>query len=523
MIYYKFRNYEEFKELFGIQYHANGAKSRKNKILLSYIKDKKLLHDAVTSGDFSLLHISSMAELKHKVNERIRMSAEANETLPYEVQFKDYTLKSALYRTDDANGICEDGDFRSIRYINMENERVFKMKVGKFYRKIIEECEFGKSLPEQVKTYLCEEITQDWQVYVMGHIPSNRLVVGDDFKRIYDSDECIGDFGSCMVNRNLHDFYADAVNASAAYLENEEEKIIARCIIFNEVKDQHGRVWRLAERQYSSDGSDVLKRALVDALIKGGHIDGYKQVGAGCSDARAFVDNDGNSLSNLELTIHCNLDYDDTLSYQDSFKYYDDYHREATNYGEGCLRLDTTNGSLEEEEDDDESAYDNYHDYSCAETTTVYYHGREYECDSSNMDDFVWVDDDDAYHHIDDVYTCPKCEEYFLDGPYSDLLEERFCCESCLEKAEEEYKKENWTYAEYDKEYFEDEDDVTSFLFWNTLEGKYIKTTISVQALDDMLMKDECYQFDDVVYSEINEDTGLPYGMRLVPIESIAA
>ncbi len=521
MIYYKFRNYEEFKELFGIQYHANGAKSRKNKILLSYIKDKKLLHDAVTSGDFSLLHISSMAELKQKINERIMMSAETDETLPYEVQFKDYALKSALYRTDDANGICEDGDFRSIRYINMESERVFKMKIGKFYRKIIEENAFGKTLPEQVKTYLCEEITQDWQVYVMGHLPSNRLVVDDDFERIYDSDQCVGDFGSCMVNRNLHDFYKNAVNASAAYLEDMEDLIIARCIIFNEVKDQHGRVWRLAERQYSSDGSDVLKRALVDALIKGGHIDGYKQIGAGCSDARAFVDNEGNSLSDLELTIKCNLDYDETLSYQDSFKYYDDYYRKATNYGEGYLRLDTTNGSLEEDEDD--SAYDNYHDYSCAETTTVYYRGREYECDSNNMDDFVWVEETDEYHHIDDVYTCPECEEYFLDGVYSDLLEEKFCCDSCLDKAEEEYKKRNWTYAEYDKEYFENEDDVTTFMFWNALEGKYIKTTISVQALDEKLLLDECFQFDDVVYSEINEDTGLPYGMRLVPIEVIAA
>ena len=28
-----------------------------------------------------------------------------------------------------------------------------------------------------------------------------------------------------------------------------EGKIIARCIIFNEVKDQDGKIWRLAERQ----------------------------------------------------------------------------------------------------------------------------------------------------------------------------------------------------------------------------------------------------------------------------------
>ena len=44
MLYYKFQNYEEFKEIFGLNYHSNGTKSRKNKILLAFIKDRKLLH-----------------------------------------------------------------------------------------------------------------------------------------------------------------------------------------------------------------------------------------------------------------------------------------------------------------------------------------------------------------------------------------------------------------------------------------------------------------------------------------------
>ena len=41
MLYYKFQNYEEFKETFGLNYHSNGTKSRKNKILLSFIKNKE--------------------------------------------------------------------------------------------------------------------------------------------------------------------------------------------------------------------------------------------------------------------------------------------------------------------------------------------------------------------------------------------------------------------------------------------------------------------------------------------------
>ena len=142
------------------------------------------------------------------------------------------------------------------------------------------------------------------------------------------------------------------------------------CIIYNEVHDQHDKVWRLAERQYSTDCNDILKRALVDALIRDGHIDGYKKIGAGCGDSQAFVDNEGNSLSHLKLSISCDLDYGDTLSYQDSFKSYDEYERVATNFGEGDIGLDTTNGEIEDE--DDEREYDSYHDRYCSEVRTVY-------------------------------------------------------------------------------------------------------------------------------------------------------
>lgn len=134
-----------------------------------------------------------------------------------------------------------------------------KIENGKFYRKIILETSFGKTLPEQVVTYLCEEIVRDWGSYSLGCLPQNKLFVNKDFRRIYDSSICVGDFHSCMVDDGYHTFYEDAVKASAAYLEDENEKIIARCIIYNEVKDQNGKIWRLAERQYSKNENDVLK------------------------------------------------------------------------------------------------------------------------------------------------------------------------------------------------------------------------------------------------------------------------
>lgn len=153
-----------------------------------------------------------------------------------------------------------------------------------------------------------------------------------------------------MKDKEYHSFYEDAVNASAAYLENEDGMILARCIIYNEVKDRSRKLWKLAERQYSCNDSEVLKRALVDALIRGGHIDGYKKVGAGSGDARCFVDTDGNSLLNLEFSISCNLDYGDTLSYQDSFKWYDMDSKEANNYECGDITLDLTDGTARRDE-----------------------------------------------------------------------------------------------------------------------------------------------------------------------------
>ena len=51
--------FEEFKERFGIQEHANGEKSRKNKILLAFIKNKELLHEAVITGNFYLFQYQS--------------------------------------------------------------------------------------------------------------------------------------------------------------------------------------------------------------------------------------------------------------------------------------------------------------------------------------------------------------------------------------------------------------------------------------------------------------------------------
>lgn len=516
MLYYNFKNYEEFKNLFGIVKHGNNNESRKNKILLAYLKGKDLLHQAVISNDYSLLHISEMTELENRMTNEILVSGNEDEDLPYDLRLMGKTYYSSIYETDEYQGLCEDGDPKCVRYYNHKTGKIFKMKAGKLYRHLISETGFGKTLPEQVITYLCEEFAAKWQTYTMGKLPKHKLYVSQDFKRIYSSECCEGDFCSCMVDKGYHNFYKYSVNASAAYLENEEGKIIARCIIFNEARDQNDKVYRLAERQYSTGNNDVLKRALVDSLIKENYIDGYKKVGAGCNDSNAFVGINGESLADRKFRIACDLDWDSDLSYQDSFKSYDMDTRTAANYCYGDLDLATTDGCLDDSDED--RAYDDYHEQYCDETVLVYVHGREYDCDTDDLGDFVWIDGLDEYHHRDDVISCDNCDRYHLkdDSYYSTLTEEYYCCESCREKAEKKYKEENWYYSDYDKGYYEDLDDITYYWRWNQEAEEYEEKTISVESLNRLLYDEEFYEFDNVYFDQVDPATNLPHGYKLI-------
>ena len=512
MLYYKFQNYEEFKEIFGLNYHSNGTKSRKNKILLSFIKNKALLHDAVKTGNYELLHISDMQTLKQVVIGKIR---DAAVDLPYCVTLIDKTYGSSKYSTDASNGICEDDDYNSIRYINHENnDRIFKMKCGKFFRTLILDTPFGQTLPESLINWLCEEFTLEWKAYAVGKIPQNTLFVNDDFERIYSSEHLQGNFGSCMVNRGLHSFYKDSVKAKAAYLENSEGKVIARCIIYTEVLDQDDKIYRLAERQYATNGNEVYKRALIDALIAAGEIDGYKQITAGCGEPRNFVNVEGNSLFEKKFSIKCNLDYEDYLSYQDSFKWYNICSRIATNYGEGDYDLATTEGELV---DDEYDAYDDFHGYACYETTLCYRNGHEYYVDVDNLGDFVWIECDQCYYHKDDVEECPICGRAFVksDGSYSEMTEMEYCKDDCADRAEELHRQEFWHYSEYDAEYYEDEDNITHFNEWHQELGSYVRKTISVDTLRTNLIENDWHRYGDEYFNEVDIETNLPYGYVL--------
>ena len=110
MLYYNFNNAEGFTERFGIVHHGNGEKSRKNKILLAYVKQPSLFKEAVMTGDYSLINSPSMSKLKETMLDKIVTSSKDNPKMKYEVHLINYTFYSGKFETDGANGLCEDGE-----------------------------------------------------------------------------------------------------------------------------------------------------------------------------------------------------------------------------------------------------------------------------------------------------------------------------------------------------------------------------------------------------------------------------
>ncbi len=522
-----FKNAQEFQELFGIQEHGE-VKSRRNKILLALLKSKSVWAYCREREDWSLLSIKSMAELKSTLTKMIA-DAGVHQGLDYTVVLNGVTYHSDTYETDAYNGVPEDGSIGFIRYINHSNNSgVFKMRAGRFYSKLIDETNIGQALPQQVKTWLCEEFSQDWQVYIAGTLPNFTLIVDHDFAEIYSGEACSSGFNSCMIDRGFHGFYRDSVKAKAARLVDEDGIILARCIIFTEVFDEEDKIYRLAERQYAKDQSDILKRALVDALIKAGEIDGFKQVGADCGSSRAFVDVDGNSLSHKKFRIECNLDWEDKLSYQDSFKYYNLDCNVAYNYTDSdySYNLDTTNGQLED--DDEEMFYDEFHDRDAYEVTDVIYHNSSITCDSDDLSEFTYWSDN--YYHEDDLDECPECggtmlsPEYYADELfYSEITGEHYCCQKCKDAAELQYKKDNWHYCDFDQKFYEQDDILTTYNAWNEEKGVYETKTVNIDMVDVYVNCEILFRIGNELYDEINEQQSLPLNVEVDEVALIEA
>ena len=479
-----FTDYVGYKEMFGKVTHSNGAVSHRNKIMLAMLTDRRCMQyllNVLGKSETDIPYVKQLLASKDATSFKQSLLRAICRTsrlsgMKYCLEFGDYLFYASDYYFDDLNGHCEDGDERCIRYHRNDNGKVYKMKAGKMFKHCLLNSKLGEVLPEQVIVWLCEELTSDWIASNLDD--SYKLHIDNNFGKIYDSFYLKGDFHSCMVDENVHTFYNDAVKAKAAYLTNNDGDVVARAVIFTDVYDEDGNTYRLCERQYSTNEDERLKRLLVLKLIAGGHIDGYKQIGMGCHDNTAFVLNNGKSISDVHLHIECNLGIEDPLSYQDSFIYYDIDKHIAYNYvNYDCdYRLDTTDGRID-------GNYDDYHDYyTTNDLTTVYVNGRQYECDSENLDDFVYIERYDEYHHIDDCayidgcyerfelredcVECDECDEWVYkdDAYYSDLTEEYYCCEDCLNDAEQRYKERYFVQCPNCGEYVDPDEAYHSYL-----------------------------------------------------------
>lgn len=485
MLYYNFNGFEGFKERFGIIEHGNGNKSRRNKILLHYVKQPELLRRAVKTGDFTEINISSMTSLWRVLAAKIgRHDYNFCQTRKFnQCTLAGVNLSSTRYRLDELDGVCEDGSVSMVRYVSLRDNRVYKMKAGKFFNSCLEDMGLADKWPEPVRLWLCEEFARLWEVESsqsrISRTGELELVVDDDFRSIYSSDcyyRCDGGFGSCMVNDGQYYFYSRSVNAKAASLRRKVDGlIVARCVIFTDVTDENGDTWRLGERQYAAGEDECLKRLLVDALIKGDYIDAYKKVGVDCHSNRSYVSVDGEDLYDKKFRISCKLHGGDILSYQDSFVYFDEENQIAYNYEEnGTDRvLDETDYTY------DGMNYDSWNRrYTRDDLYEVYADGERYETDyDTRENDFEYVDAFDAYYHRDECHACPYCHSAILDTPekyglsyetyHSEITGEDYCRERCRRYAEDDYKANNWTYSEYDDVYVEDEYEVTTYRRWS--------------------------------------------------------
>ena len=79
MLQFDFNGFEGFKERFGIQEHGNGSKSRKNKILLAFVKDQFL------KKNYQVINFTSMAEMQAHVWQQILTSGAQSDNLPYQI------------------------------------------------------------------------------------------------------------------------------------------------------------------------------------------------------------------------------------------------------------------------------------------------------------------------------------------------------------------------------------------------------------------------------------------------------
>ena len=387
------------------------------------------------NGNDDAVACESLTDVVNFVGKRFRDDAcqEPNVTIHVQGKCEDLSDKyiyahSEVYKTDERNGVCADGDPLSIRYVKLDNGRVLKMRCGKFFRRLVDErC---PEFPEPVRVYFVEQLAA---MYRAGHAADGRfrLTLDRDFEKIYE----VEGFGSCMTGKGNWTFYEESSpDAQAAALWDGDE-LVARCIVWNATDDDSGKTYRLAERQYGKN--DEVKRQLVYLLAEQNKIDGHKEFNSSCSDNRRFVLLNGEKLEDRHLSVRCDADEGDRCSYQDSFRYLNVMEGRAYNYDCGYdYDLATTESYIERDEDDepDDGEYDGGQRY-------VAYDGEWYDDDNC-----VYISYRGEWRHQDDcVYS--ECEDRdILESDAISLYDNDYCLDDNAVQLRAGESQGKWAY-----------------------------------------------------------------------------
>lgn len=348
MLKFGIKDYEEFKTIFGTT--KNGG-FLINKVLLNFWKfqyKKCGVPSRIRSLDelFDMV-MQNLNPLEGHLSQKSKVYQDKNAafyTSSFTFGGKTVHLTNRHYFVDTND--CIDFSNRSLikcyTYNKKGISRSYSIGAGKFFRICANDC--GLNIGESALTYCSEVFQRLWEASLES-VFNLELVVDKDFKKIYTSSCHNGSFGSCMNDKGQYVFYERCVDANAAYLQDKEGMIYARCIIFNNVHiDGLEGSFRYAERQYAS--KECFKSILINKLILEGKIDYYKAIGAGCRDVCAIRDIENKPVDNKRLSMKCNINPDSTLSFQDTFKYYFPNKQEIANYNkypcEGARTIDHT-------------------------------------------------------------------------------------------------------------------------------------------------------------------------------------
>ena len=341
MLYFKIKDYSEFKDIFGTKNSPRGT--IQNKILLAFWKSRfksnpneaaslcrnmtdmyKVVMDCLTNSS-THVDVSGLHLVKIKIKDKV---------------FNFYTNRYTTEGIGTAGELAQGAkDLKCCTVIDTKTNKFCVVKPSKI---ILDAFASVKAvLAPSVITYCAEVFQSQWEAYRQFCLEKYRLVVDDNCQDIYSSSHCLPNFGSCMTDRHHWVFYRDYVKAlSAKLIETESGKIAARCIVWQDVKcDKTNKLYSYADRQYSANGDMKLKALLIERLYEGGFINIHKDVGAGCREAMYISDRTGNRIADPQLSVACTAKKGCSISYMDTFKYFDStkgrlytYSRTSTHY-----------------------------------------------------------------------------------------------------------------------------------------------------------------------------------------------